>query len=255
MVNDKLDQIKLLSQFTEAEAIKATNIIWNDIQREYKSLSNVSKPEGIITGGTPGAGKSVFVKLAKNRLNDNLLVIDGDQYRKFHPNFAKLQKLVGSDIAFVTGPFYGKMVRNILTKAMDHKYNVIIESTFKSVDSPLDYLKALKAAGYTTTVNIVAVDKEVAWQSTIERKEKMIAAGEPSRSVDRTYFDQTAANLAGNAEKVYKTGLVDKLEVRNRTTRLFDSRFNDISQLQNIIKKELGLLKQVNKLINNGMSK
>ena len=183
MVNDKLDQIKLLSQFTEAEAIKATNIIWNDIQREYKSLSSVSKPEGIITGGTPGAGKSVFVKLAKNRLNDNLLVIDGDQYRKFHPNFAKLQKLVGSDIAFVTGPFYGKMVRNILTKAMDHKYNVIIESTFKSVDSPLDYLKALKAA------------------------------------------------------------------------RLFDSRFNDISQLQNIIKKELGLLKQVNKLINNGMSK
>lgn len=255
MVNDKLDQIKLLSQFTEAEAIKATNIIWNDIQREYKSLSSVSKPEGIITGGTPGAGKSVFVKLAKNRLNDNLLVIDGDQYRKFHPNFAKLQKLVGSDIAFVTGPFYGKMVRNILTKAMDHKYNVIIESTFKSVDSPLDYLKALKAAGYTTTVNIVAVDKEVAWQSTIERKEKMIEAGEPSRSVDRTYFDQTAANLAGNAEKVYKTGLVDKLEVRNRTTRLFDSQFNDISQLQNIIKKELGLLKQVNKLINNGMSK
>lgn len=160
MVNDKLDQIKLLSQFTESEAIKATNIIWEDIQREYKSLSSVSKPEGIITGGTPGAGKSVFVKLAKNRLNDNLLVIDGDQYRKFHPNFAKLQKLVGSDIAFVTGPFYGKMVRNILTKAMEHKYNVIIESTFKSVDSPLDYLKTLKANGYTTTVNIIAVDTD-----------------------------------------------------------------------------------------------
>ena len=255
MVNDKLDQIKLLSQFTEAEAIKATNIIWNDIQREYKSLSSVSKPEGIITGGTPGAGKSVFVKLAKNRLNDNLLVIDGDQYRKFHPNFAKLQKLVGSDIAFVTGPFYGKMVRNILTKAMDHKYNVIIESTFKSLDSPLDYLKTLKAAGYKTTVNVIAVDKELAWQSTIERQAEMLNMGLPARSVDRTYFDQTAANLAGNVESVYKTGLVDKLEVRNRTTRLFDSRFNDISQLQNIIKKELGLLKQVNKLINNGMSK
>ena len=41
MVNDKLDQIKLLSQFTESEAIKATNIIWEDIQREYKSLSSV----------------------------------------------------------------------------------------------------------------------------------------------------------------------------------------------------------------------
>jgi len=252
---DILNEIEKLQIFTESEANKATEEIWDILIAKHKHLSPVKIPEGIITGGTPGAGKSVFVELAKTRLNNNLLVIDGDQFRRYHPNFLKLQKLVGADIAFVTGPFYGKMVRNILTKAMEHKYNVIIESTFKSVDSPLDYLKALKAAGYTTTVNIIAVDKEIAWQSTIERKEEMIKAGEPARSVDRTYFDQTAANLAGNAEKVYKTGLVDKLEVRNRTTRLFDSRFNDISQLQNIIKQELGLLKQVNKLINNGMSK
>lgn len=252
---DILNEIEKLQIFTESEANKATEEIWDILIAKHKHLSPVKIPEGIITGGTPGAGKSVFVELAKTRLNNNLLVIDGDQFRRYHPNFLKLQKLVGADIAFVTGPFYGKMVRNILTKAMEHKYNVIIESTFKSVDSPLDYLKALKAAGYTTTVNIIAVDKEIAWQSTIERKEEMIKAGEPARSVDRTYFDQTVANLAGNAEKVYKTGLVDKLEVRNRTTRLFDSRFNDISQLQNIIKQELGLLKQVNKLINNGMSK
>ena len=219
---DILNEIEKLQMFTEAEATEATENIWKGLLTKFPNLSPVKMPEGIITGGTPGAGKSVFVELANTRFKDNLLVIDGDQFRRYHPNFAKLQKLVGSDIAFVTGPFYGKMVRNILTKAMEHKYNVIIESTFKSVDSPLDYLKA---------------------------------AGEPSRSVDRTYFDQTAANLAENAEKVYKTGLVDKLEVRNRNTRLFDSRLNDISQLQNIIKKELGLLKQVSKLIDNGISK
>ncbi len=32
------------------------------------------------------------------------MTIDGDQFRRYHPNFVKLQKLVGSDIAFVTGP-------------------------------------------------------------------------------------------------------------------------------------------------------
>lgn len=253
---DNIDKVKDLQSFTEKEALEATEKIWKDIiTKKYNALSPVDKPEGIVTGGTPGAGKSVFVELAKERLNNNLLVIDGDQFRRYHPKFQQIQKLFGSDIAFVTGPFYGKMVRNILAKATKHKYNVIIESTFKSVDSPLDYLKALKAAGYTTTVNIVAVDKEVAWQSTIERKMKMVEQGLPARSVDRNYFDQTAANLAENAEKVYKTGLVDKLEVRNRTTRLFDSRLNDISQLQNIIKQELGLLKQVSKIINQGMSK
>ena len=36
------------------------------------------------------------------------MTIDGDQFRQYHPNFQQLQKLVGADIAFVTGPFYGK---------------------------------------------------------------------------------------------------------------------------------------------------
>lgn len=39
------------------------------------------------------------------------MTIDGDQFRQYHPNFQQLQKLVGADIAFVTGPFYGKMVQ------------------------------------------------------------------------------------------------------------------------------------------------
>lgn len=254
-MDDKLAEIERLKKFTEADSVRLTEKIWKHILSSNKNLTPVTNPEGIITGGTPGAGKSVFVKLANKRLNNNLMTIDGDQFRQYHPNFQQLQKLVGADIAFVTGPFYGKMVRNILAKATENKYNVIIESTFKSLDTPLDYLKTLKAAGYKTTVNVIAVDKELAWQSTIERQAEMLNMGLPARSVDRTYFDQTAANLAGNVESVYKTGLVDKLEVRNRTTRLFDSRFNDISQLQNIIKQELGLLKQVNKLMNNGMSK
>ena len=155
---DILNEIEKLKMFTETEAIEATEKIWKSLLEESPNLSPVKMPEGIITGGTPGAGKSVFVKLANTRLKDNLMTIDGDQFRRYHPNFAKLQKLVGSDIAFVTGPFYGKMVRNILTKAMNHKYNVIIESTFKSVDSPLDYLKALKAAGYTTTCLLYTSD-------------------------------------------------------------------------------------------------
>lgn len=254
-MDDKLAEIERLKNFTEADSVRITEKIWKHILSSNKNLTPVTNPEGIITGGTPGAGKSVFVKLANKRLNNNLMTIDGDQFRQYHPNFQQLQKLVGPDIAFVTGPFYGKMVRNILAKATENKYNVIIESTFKSIDSPLDYLKTLKAAGYKTTVNVIAVDKELAWQSTIERQAEMLNMGLPARSVDRVYFDQTAANLAGNVESVYKTGLVDKLEVRNRTTRLFDSRLNDISQLQNIIKQELGLLKQVSKLINNGISK
>ena len=101
---DILNEIEKLQIFTEAEATEATEKIWKSLLKESPNLSPVKIPEGIITGGTPGAGKSVFVELANTRFKDNLLVIDGDQFRRYHPNFAKLQKLVGSDIAFVTGP-------------------------------------------------------------------------------------------------------------------------------------------------------
>lgn len=102
---DNIDKVKDLQSFTEKEALEATEKIWKDIiTKKYNALSPVDKPEGIVTGGTPGAGKSVFVELAKERLNNNLLVIDGDRFRRYHPNFVKLQKLVGADIGFVTGP-------------------------------------------------------------------------------------------------------------------------------------------------------
>ena len=103
-MDDKLAEIERLKKFTEADSVRITEKIWKHILSTNKNLTPVTNPEGIITGGTPGAGKSVLVELAKERLNNNLLVIDGDQFRRYHPNFAKLQKLVGSDIAFVTGP-------------------------------------------------------------------------------------------------------------------------------------------------------
>lgn len=72
---DILNEIEKLQMFTEAEA---TEKIWKSLLKESPNLSPVKMPEGIITGGTPGAGKSVFVELAYTRLKDNLLTIDGD---------------------------------------------------------------------------------------------------------------------------------------------------------------------------------
>ena len=103
-MDDKLAEIERLKKFTEADSVRITEKIWKHILSTNKNLTPVTNPEGIITGGTPGAGKSVFVKLANKRLNNNLMTIDGDQFRRYHPNFVKLEKLVGPDIAFVTGP-------------------------------------------------------------------------------------------------------------------------------------------------------
>ena len=77
-MDDKLAEIERLKKFTEADSVRLTEKIWKHILSSNKNLTPVTNPEGIITGGTPGAGKSVFVKLANKRLNNNLMTIDGD---------------------------------------------------------------------------------------------------------------------------------------------------------------------------------
>ena len=177
------------------------------------------------------------------------------EFRVYHPRFEKIVNLAKGDFPTYTGFFSGKMVEKVIEEAIKQRYNIIVEGTFRTADTPIKTLQSMKDNGYKTIVKIKAVNTEIAWQSTIDRFNEMKNNGLEPRAVNKLIFEKTADSLAENTEKVYKTGLVDRLEVSNRTTKLFDSRLGNINQLQNIIKQELGLLKQVSKIINNGMSK
>ena len=64
---DILNEIEKLQIFTEAEATEATEKIWKSLLKESPNLSSVKMPEGIITGGTPGAGKC-FCGISKYKI-------------------------------------------------------------------------------------------------------------------------------------------------------------------------------------------
>ena len=246
-------QLKQLEIFTEKEFNKAFNEVWKNIIENAQP--NQSIPIGIVTGGLPGSGKSAFILEAREKLNRNIIAINGDEFRVYHPRFEKIVNLAKGDFPTYTGSFSGKMVEKVIEEAIKQRYNIIVEGTFRTADTPIKTLQSMKDNGYKTIVKIKAVNTEIAWQSTIDRFNEMKNNGLEPRAVNKLIFEKTADSLAENTEKVYKTGLVDRLEVSNRTTKLFDSRLGNINQLQNIIKQELGLLKQVSKIINNGMSK
>lgn len=246
-------QLKQLEIFTEKEFNKAFNEVWKDIIENAQP--NQSIPVGIVTGGLPGSGKSAFILEAQEKLNRNIIAINGDEFRVYHPRFEKIVDLAKGDFPTYTGSFSGRMVEKVIEEAIKKRYNIIVEGTFRTATTPIKTLQIMKANGYKTIVKIKAVNTEIAWKSTIDRFNGMKNNGLEPRAVSKLIFDKTVDSLAENTEKVYKTGLVDILEVSNRTTKLFDSRLGNISQLKNIIKQELGLLKQVSKLLNNGMSK
>ena len=147
------------------------------------------------------------------------------------------------------------MVEKVISEAIKQRYNIIVEGTFRTADTPIKTLKDMKAAGYKTIVKVKAVNADVAWQSTIDRFNDMKSMGLEPRAVNKLVFDKTVNGLAENTYKVTISGVADQVEVWNRQIKLFDSRLGNVQNLQNIIEKELGVLKEVSKLMSKGFSK
>ena len=80
--------------------------IWDDLMDEHQITE--SPPKGFVLGGQPGAGKSNLIKMINAQLNGNVLVVNGDEFRRYHPNFDEMQAQYGKDSAKHTAEFSGK---------------------------------------------------------------------------------------------------------------------------------------------------
>ncbi|MBR5676338.1 MAG: zeta toxin family protein, partial [Neisseriaceae bacterium] len=59
--------------------------IWDDLLDDYHLAKPCVNPQGFVLGGQPGAGKSNLLKQIENRLNGNVLIINADEFRRYHP--------------------------------------------------------------------------------------------------------------------------------------------------------------------------
>ncbi len=119
-----------------------------------------------------------------------------------------------------------------LQKARDEKLHVLVEGTFRTVETPLKTLEDFQSAGYQTTVMIATCPKEVSWSSTLSRYSKMAQANVTPRFTPKdahdVVIDKLAGNvdevkLAGNVDEVLSRGKVGQLKVFNRDGQLYDS--------------------------------
>jgi UDP-N-acetylglucosamine kinase len=217
-------QLKQLEVFSDQEFNVAFKDVWTDLIRTAQP--NQENPVGIVTGGAPGSGKSslYIIMEAKEQFNKNIIIVNGDEFRIYHPRFNEIASLAKGDFPTYTSSFSGKMVEKVISEAIKQRYNIIVEGTFRTADTPIKTLKDMKAAGYKTIVKVKAVNADVSWQSTIDRFNDMKSMGLEPRAVNKLVFDKTVNGLAENTYKVTISGVADQVEVWNRQIKLFDSR-------------------------------
>ncbi|OBX07954.1 zeta toxin [Gallibacterium salpingitidis] len=202
-------------------------------------LSPQNNPIGVLLGGQPGAGKAFATMEIKKRLNNNILVINGDEFRSYHRHYEDFYTLYGKDASKYTAAFAGTMVGKIRDEAIKQGFNILIEGTFRTLETPLKEINNFVKNGYRTEIVICTCPKELSWESTLQRAIELETAGLQPRYVPRETHDLVVAKLAENVEKVFQSKLVSHLEVYSRDKKLFDSDIEPIDRLIPYINQEL----------------
>ena len=141
--------------YTDEEFQKAFQQILKFYKSRYSSQEN---PKAFLLGGQPGAGKSALENMIN--IENKYVSISGDDYRKFHPLYDKLNKIYGKDASKYTQKWSGEMVEHLLKEARKEKWNVILEGTLRKAELPIREAKDFKENGYSVELYVVAVKPE-----------------------------------------------------------------------------------------------
>lgn len=233
-------------EFSEDEFRKAFEYYYNALT-SYKRPSE--KPQACILGGQSGSGKSTIHKIIKEQ-NPNIIVIDGDRFREQHPNFEIIQKEYGNEAANYTQKFSNSIVNALIERLSSEKLNLVIEGTCRTSDVPLNTAKALKDKGYTVELSVMCTDKDISWQSTIDRYNEMKRRGLHARAVPKEKYLETVNAISANISTIYQSNIFDEITLYNREKQCL-YRFSETPEINpsNIVDKMLNEIERKRKLL------
>jgi len=184
-------------------------------QKLTMGMNSSATPIAYILGGQPGAGKSSLQAFIM-KLNPNCIVINADAFRTRHPYFNEIQKMYGNDSPKYTQPFINQVTEQLIDELSTEKYNLIIEGTLRTAAVPLNTCRALKEKGYRVELHVIAVKRDISYESTLLRYELAIQQGEIPRATAKSHHDMVADAIADNLDIIYRSRAFDDIKLFNR---------------------------------------
>lgn len=217
-----------MDDFSFKDVINGSESYWNE---KGKNLESKENPKVYFLGGQSGAGKSKL----KDRIGKNNLVIDVDEFRKYHPNYFELYKKYGKDSAKYTHNFASAVADELVKKSMEKKVDVIVDGTLKSLKTPKERAEEYKKNGYSLEINTVVVKPEKSFLSNLMRYEELIEEKKIPRLAPKEIHDECVKNFPVTVSELYKTKLFDNIKLYNRENECV----YDMSKTPNIDPKSI----------------
>lgn len=176
------------------------------------------KPIAIITGGQPGAGKSVLIAMYTNLLKEkrgiDICVNNGDEYRFCVPGTDIIARDFPEHASEVTDPVVKEMRKNLINESIRQEQSIIIENT---LGDTLAVDQILEAGVHDVWLAIMAVPREESLLSDFERYIGMKESNLAARLVSVEAHDKRYYALDENVQKLNKKGVRVLVHSRGKT--------------------------------------
>lgn len=195
------------------------------------------EPTVVFLGGQPGAGKGKVAARTKSELETDV-VIDPDEFRKFHPDFGEINENHGSEAARYThedASAWADMARDY---AMENGYNLVIDGTMKTPKSAQKRMQKFKDNGYKVNVKVLAVNEFTSQSGVIGRfisQAKRLGSG---RSVPQEIQKAAYEGLFETVKMLQESDIADRVEVHSRKEKVYDSENEPLENLSDAFEKE-----------------
>ena len=217
-----------IEEFSQEDFQKASKRIIRSLVRG-KTIS--TKPKAILLGGQSGAGKTTIHRVKQKEFQGNIIIIDGDSYRPFHPNYILLQEEYGKDSVDYTKVFAGQVVEYLVDELSKLGYHLLIEGTLRTTEVPRRTAQLLATRGYQVSLALIATKPELSYLSTLIRYEELYAI-DPSqaRATPKAHHDGIVEHLVDNLRELEKDELFRQIQIYQRDQScVYDSQVDETS--------------------------
>lgn len=209
------------ASFSEADV---SALLERELRLALRRTHQQKHPLAVLLAGQPGAGKTELSTMLLSQMRGDAAVINGDDYRRYHPNYRKLYAAYGSDSVSMTSAFSSAVTEGLIRQLSNAGRNLVIEGTGRTVEVPRFTAELLTGKGYRVEIAVIAARPEVSLASTLLRFYQMNEGGTIPRSTALEAHDGIVRALPGSLDALRTLPCISRVSIWDRElTLLYDS--------------------------------
>lgn len=232
-INDQIFHptgVKLTRQLIEKESIMNPQeaedffrkTVWPSVK--HGKSGGIKKPMAYIIAGQPGSGKTRMSSIVIEEYNGNIVQLQGDNFRGFHPRHKELTRNYGQYCGFFTLESSARFSDLAMKQAVKERYHILQEGSLENIERTLDDIRFLKKNGYTICVLLRACPRKESWKAIHQLflQQRLKAPG-LSRLITKEYHDKACLSFLSATNVLVKENLQDRLIIKSPKGLLYDS--------------------------------